>query len=214
LIRIKAATSWLVLECGIPEAVGKTIGEMARERAPGNIIQAVFDRSIDIVFELIIEDTESTWVMVRDKREYGVLSSFLAHPRAIPMTDVHALPADPEAGKGIFGYGISPAAYAMFPNYLSEFVLEKKLLSLEEAVRKITSLSAREVFNIRDRGTVEPGMYADLVLLDLDRLTGNHSFISPAQPPESIQCVFVNGSIAYEKGKHTGVRSGSVLRMR
>ena len=202
-----------VLESGVAEAVGKTIGELARERASGNMTKAVFDESIEIVFELIIDDVDSTWAMVRDKREYGVLSSFLTHPKAIPMTDVHALPADPEAGRGIFGYGISPAAYAMFPNYLSEFVMEKKLLSLEEAVMKITSLPAREVFNIRDRGTVEEGMYADLVLLDLNQLEGHHSFLSPAYPPKSVQYVFINGSVAYEKGKHTGVRSGSVLRM-
>ncbi len=202
-----------ILTCTNRDVVGKTIGEIARGRGRGDMVKTVYDDSLSIVFELLIEDPEATWALIRDKREYRVLSTFLKHPHAIPMTDVHALPGDPGTGKGIFGYGISPAAYAMFPNFLAEFVKNKKTLSLEEAVKKVTSLPAREVLGIKDRGLLKTEQFADIVILDIDGIQECSSFLEPGRAPGGVRYVLVNGEIAYEKGKHTGVRAGKVLRM-
>ena len=81
-----------VLNCKNPDVVGKTIGEIARSRTHGDIVKAVYEDSIYLVFEILLEDPDATWALIRDKREYGVTSTFLKHPKAIPMTDVHALP--------------------------------------------------------------------------------------------------------------------------
>ena len=203
-----------VLTCKNPDVVGKTIGEIVKSRARGDIVKAVYDDSLNLVFEILNGDMDATWALIRDKREYGVVSTFLKHPQAIPMSDVHALPAEPETEKGIFGYGISPAAYAMFPNFLAEFVKNRKVLPLEEAIKKMTSLPAKEVLKITDRGLLQPEQYADMVIMDIDAIQEHSSFMEPGSPPDGIQYVFVNGKMVYDHGKHTGVKSGKVLRMR
>lgn len=201
-----------ILTCRKPDLIGKTVGEIARERSPEDIVKTVFIESLELVFDIIAEDPEATWALVRDKREYGVVSTFLSHPKAIPMTDVHAAAADPENARGIFGYGISPSAFNMFPNYLARFVKKDTVLSLEEAVRRITSLPADEVFGLKDRGRIERGMFADLVILDPEKLEITDTFTRPNTAPPGIECVIVNGKVAYEKGTHSGTKSGKVLR--
>jgi len=200
-----------VLGCKEPGMTGKTIGEIIRSRSQGDIAKMVYRDSIDLVFELLKDDMDATWALIKDKRESGVLSVFLRHPRAIPMTDVHALPAHPVNSRGIFGYGISPAAYAMFPNFLAEFVKNKKTLSLEEAVKKITSQPARNVFRITDRGVLKAGQFADIVIMDFESVQEQSSFLDPGKQPEGIHYVTVNGSIVYDHGKHTSVKAGKVL---
>jgi N-acyl-D-amino-acid deacylase len=201
-----------VLTCKNGDFVGKTIGEAARERSPDNIFKAVYEESMAVVFEILFADPDATWALVRDKREYGVLETFLKNPRAIPMTDVPAMAKTPTNSRGIFGYGVSPAVYNMFPNYLSDFVKEKNTLSLEEAVRRLTSLPARDVFDIKDRGLIAPGMYADIVIMDPDKLKANNDFLKPNTNPSGIEYVFVNGKTAYDQGRQTGVKPGKVLR--
>ena len=78
-------------------------------------------------------------------------------------------------------------------------------------MRKATSLPA-ETLGIRDRGVLTEGAYADLVVFDLEALQENTDFRNPAQAPQGIQYVLVNGQVVYEHGTHTGARPGKVLR--
>ncbi|TFG60032.1 MAG: D-aminoacylase, partial [Spirochaetales bacterium] len=103
-------------------------------------------------------------------------------------------------------------AYGMFPHYLVEFVKRRRILSLEEAVRKLTGLPAHEVFHIKDRGLLQQDMYADIVIMNFDELHAKNDFLNPELPPEGIKFVIINGKISYENKKHTRVKSGKVLR--
>ena len=196
-----------VLTCADPALEGRTIGELARGREPGRIIDAVYEASYDTVFDILVDDPEATWASTIDKREYGALSVFLSHPAAMPCTDVGALPA---ASSG--QHGVPPIAYGLYPHYFREFVRERKALTLEEAVQKATSIPAQRVLGLEDRGVIEEGAYADLVVANMDTLCERGDFLEPARSPEGIECVFVNGTLVFEHGKHTGHRPGRVLR--
>jgi N-acyl-D-aspartate/D-glutamate deacylase len=161
----------------------------------------------------LVEDPDTTCADFIDKREYGALKVFLAHPAGMPCTDVGILPAQPPPLEGLYTRGVSPTAYGLFPHYLRTMVTEWGALSLEEAVRKATSLPAG-VIGIKDRGRLAEGAYADMVLFDLETLQENTDFRNPAQAPQGIHYVLVNGQVVCEKGVHTDARPGKVLRHR
>ena len=110
-----------------------------------------------------------------------------------------------------------PGYIGLFPRVLGQFVREEKLLTLEEAVRKMTSLAMQRV-GIVDRGVVRPGMWADLTIFDKDTI----ALRSPEADPERLESfypigvhyVVVNGEIAMEGHQHTGTQAGKVLRKR
>ena len=106
---------------------------------------------------------------------------------------------------------MSPTAYGLFPHYLRTMVTEWGALPLEEAIRKATSLPA-ETLGIRDRGILTEGAYADLVVFDLETLQENTDYQNPAQAPQGIRYVLVNGQVVCQDGVHTGARPGKILR--
>jgi N-acyl-D-aspartate/D-glutamate deacylase len=199
-----------VLECRAGGYAGRTIGELARERSPNDTLRAVYDESVEIVFDILAEDPAATWALIADKREYRVLETFLKHPAAMPITDVTALPRDASA-RGFFNYGVSPTAYGLFPHYLRRYVREKAVLGLEEAIHRITGLPAG-LFGLSDRGTICEGGYADLVLFAFDRLQEGTDYRNPARAPAGIERVLVNGETVYQGGRHTGRKPGRLLR--
>ncbi len=106
-----------------------------------------------------------------------------------------------------------PRLFGTFPRILGHYVRERHVLSLEEAVRRMTSLAAA-TFGLVDRGRVEPGCWADLVLFDPDTVADTATYDDPKQQPEGIRLVMVNGEVACQDGEHTGVGSGKMLRYR
>jgi N-acyl-D-amino-acid deacylase len=199
-----------VLECRAGGFAGRTIGEIARERSPDDIIRAVYVEAVEAVFDILIQDPGATWALIADKREHHVLDTFLRHPAAMPISDITALPAN-ESARGVFIYGISPTAYGLFPQYLRRYVREKPVLRLEDAIHRITGLPAR-LFGIPERGTIREGAYADLVLLDFERLREGTDYLRPAEPPTGIARVMVNGRTVWQDGGHTGMKPGRLLR--
>lgn len=85
-------------------------------------------------------------------------------------------------------------------------------MTLEEAIKKATYVPAQEIFKLKDRGLVEKGLYADLVVFDLARIKAINDFLEPTRPPEGIEYVLVNGTLVYENQAHTGEKPGQVLR--
>lgn len=104
-----------------------------------------------------------------------------------------------------------PRAFGTFPRILAEYVKRQKVLTLEDAVRKMTSWPAQRM-GLSDRGLIREGMRADIVLFDLDTLDDVASWDAPAGAPTGIKTVIVNGVVSFEDGKHTGARAGSALR--
>jgi len=106
-----------------------------------------------------------------------------------------------------------PRSYGTFVRILGRYVREYKLLRLEEAIRKMTSLPAMRL-GLQDRGLIREGMRADLVMFDAETVVDNATFTEPHQYPSGIDYVVVNGQIVVEHGKHNGERPGLVLRHR
>jgi N-acyl-D-aspartate/D-glutamate deacylase len=194
--------------CINKEYINKDLGEIVRHKYNNNTIEMVYNRSIDILFIILGEDPQAKWSFIKDKREYGVLETFLNHPLGMPGSDIMY----PGALESVPLYGTSPLFYGMFIHFLRVMVKEKKVFTLEEAVRKITSLPAEKVFGIRDRGVIKRGAYADLVLMDFKNLRENEDCKHPHKTPDGIEYVFVNGKAVCKKNTPTGIRPGKVLR--
>jgi dihydroorotase/N-acyl-D-amino-acid deacylase len=104
-----------------------------------------------------------------------------------------------------------PRAYGTFPRIIRKFVREDRLLSLEEAIRKMTALPAQKM-RLADRGVLKVGMWADLVVFDPAALTDKATFADPNQLSVGMDYVLVNGVPVVAAGKPTGARPGRVLR--
>jgi N-acyl-D-amino-acid deacylase len=104
-----------------------------------------------------------------------------------------------------------PRSFGTFPRVLGRYVREQKVITLQEAVRKMTSLPA-SILGFADRGTIEQGKAADLVLFDPATVNDLATFENPFQYPVGIDTVIVNGTVVLDEGKHTGARPGKVLR--
>lgn len=106
---------------------------------------------------------------------------------------------------------IHPRHFGTFPRIVGRFVREDHLFSLEEAVRKCTRMPA-QVMGITDRGLIEPGYWADLVIFDPATLVDTATGAEPYRRAEGIDRVLVNGKVAVEKGEVKPVYAGKVLR--
>ena len=105
-----------------------------------------------------------------------------------------------------------PRLWGTFPRVLGHYAREEGLFSVEEAVRKMTSLSAQQ-FNLKDRGLLAEGYFADLVLFDHNTIIDTATFEQPMLPAKGIEQVFVNGRCVWVEGCSTGNRPGAVLRL-
>jgi N-acyl-D-amino-acid deacylase len=105
-----------------------------------------------------------------------------------------------------------PRLWGTFPRVLGHYARDEKLFPLEEAVRRMTALSAAQ-FGLTDRGTLRPGAYADLVLFDPATVADAATFDQPKTPARGIVEVFVNGRSVWRDGRSTGNRPGRALRL-
>jgi len=103
-----------------------------------------------------------------------------------------------------------PRSFGTFPRVLGVYVRELKLLRLEDAIRKMTSLNA-EKLGLHDRGLIQPGQFADLVLFDAAHVLDRSTYTDPFQYSDGIRYVVVNGQIVVDQGQHTGKRPGKAL---
>lgn len=109
------------------------------------------------------------------------------------------------------GLGLAhPRSYGNHPRLVARYVREQKLLSLPEAIRKMTSWPATRM-RIPSRGLIKEGMWADVVVFDFDKIQDRATYERPLLYPEGIDYVLVNGQVVIEHGKHTGARPGKVI---
>ena len=104
-----------------------------------------------------------------------------------------------------------PRAYGNFARLLGKYVREEKIISLEEAVRRLTTLPAGNL-GIKERGALIPGYYADVVVFDPNTIADHATFDKPHQFANGMVHVFVNGKQVLKKGEHTGTKPGRVVR--
>src|SRR5690606_20592079 len=98
-----------------------------------------------------------------------------------------------------------PRAYGAFPRVLAKYVRELGVLSLEQAVQRMAAVAANELM-IHDRGRLAPGLAADIVLFDFDRIQDRATLANPDIPSEGIRYVLVNGQIVWQDDAYTGAR--------
>lgn len=108
-------------------------------------------------------------------------------------------------------WSVHPRAYGTFPRVLAKYVREEKLVTLQEAIRRMTSLPASNL-NLNRRGALKPGWYADIVVFDPKEIRDHATFEDAKQYASGIMHVFVNGTLVLNEGEHTGALPGRVLR--
>ena len=105
-----------------------------------------------------------------------------------------------------------PRSYGTFPRKIHKYVLEKNVISMGQAIRSSTSLPA-EMLGLKDRGKLEEGKVADIVIIDPEKIKDEATFTNPHQYSEGIQFLIINGKIVIENEKYKGQLAGKVLRM-
>lgn len=109
------------------------------------------------------------------------------------------------------GLGVGhPRSYGNFPRLIAKYVREEKVLTLPEAIRKMTSWAATRM-RLESRGLIKEGLWADVVIFDYDKIQDRATYEKPLLYPAGIDYVLVNGQIVIEKGKHTGAKPGKVI---
>ena len=112
---------------------------------------------------------------------------------------------------GIFGEGAPhPRQYGTFARVLGHYVRERGVLTLEEAVRKMSSQTALRL-GIRNRGLLAEGYFADIAVFDADEIIDKATFEDPHQYAVGMKFVLVNGEVVVEDGQHTGRRPGKII---
>jgi N-acyl-D-aspartate/D-glutamate deacylase len=179
---------------------GKTLGEIARVQGKG-----IIDCFLDLAIE---ENLDSEWLHGEINVDDNAMAQILTYPNAIIGLSDGGAHVQFQSG---FGFST---------RLLAEWVREKKAMSLEQAVRRLTFDSA-STFGLYDRGLLRPGMVADIVVFDPETvrplpLQVMHDFPTGAkrikEPAEGIHMTIVNGEVLLEDGKHTGALPGKVLR--
>jgi N-acyl-D-amino-acid deacylase len=161
---------------------------------------------IDTIFEILIKDHVFTYVAVFGMSEPDVALA-VAQPWVAFNNDSQGT-----APTGILGEEHPhPRAYGTFPRVLRKFVREDKLLSLEEAIRKMAALPAQKM-RLADRGVLKTGMWADVVVFDPDTIADVATFAQPNQLSVGMDYVLVNGVAVIAAGKATNALPGKVLR--
>lgn len=160
----------------------------------------------DFVFDLLIEERGSVGCVyfIIDEAD---LALAMQQPWVAVGSDGSALSTEGPLRAGV----PHPRSFGTFPRVLGRYVRELKVIPLQEAVRKMTSLPA-EILGIRDRGTLKEGMWADVVIFDPLTVADKATFEDPFQYPVGIDTVLVNGTVVLDDGKHTNARPGKVLR--
>lgn len=175
-----------------PALQGRTIAAIAEARGCD---------AFQCAFDILLADDGSTRIIKHAASEED-LEQVLRHPVVMVGSDSSVVAGHPH-----------PRNYGTFPRVLARYVREKRVLTLEEAVRKMTSLSAARC-GIYDRGILRPGMKADLVVFDPETVADRSTFAEPHQYPTGISWVVVNGRVAVEDGEPTGESAGCLLRRR
>ncbi len=161
----------------------------------------------DTVYDLILEEKGETISIVLFLMCEEDVERVLAHPLATVGSDSGAA-----APYGVLSAGKPhPRAYGTFPRVLGQYVRERRIMSLPEAIKKMTGASA-ERMGIANRGLIRPGFYADLTVFDPETIADRATFSNPHQYPTGIHYVVVNGTVVLEQGEHTGALPGRVLR--
>ena len=174
-------------------------------RRMSELIAARGGNPADVLFDVLIEEKGSVPAVFFHHSEQD-MQAVLKQPWTSIGSDGSAVSPDGPSGRS----HPHPRYYGTFPRVLGRYVRELKVLSLPEAVRKMTSMNADKI-GLERRGRIEAGMFADVTIFDQDRVIDRATFENPHQFPTGIRYVIVNGVVTIDDEKHTGALAGRVL---
>jgi N-acyl-D-amino-acid deacylase len=176
--------------------VGKTLGEVARERG---------QRPEEVMADLIVTDGSRIQVAYFSMNEANV-----ARATTLPWMSFGS-DASSQANEGVFMLSSThPRAYGNFARVLGKYARDEKTVTLADAIRKLSGLPAANL-GIARRGTVRVGNYADLVIFDPAKIADTATFARPQNYAVGMRHVFVNGVQVLKDGEHTGAKPGRVV---
>jgi len=160
---------------------------------------------LETVFDLLVEE-EATVGIVHFAMSEEDVCTVMQHPAVMVGSDGSAL-----ATYGVLHRGKPhPRSYGTFPRVLGKYARNEKIIPLEEAVRKMTTLPAGKL-GIADRGRLAERMWGDITIFNRDTVRDTATFTDPHRYPDGIEYVLVNGTVVVEQGEHTGKLAGRVL---
>jgi N-acyl-D-aspartate/D-glutamate deacylase len=166
----------------------------------------------DVMEELQIESPAEAVIQILEEANQGIIASFgleddlieiMQHPTSSIACDCGASTSD-------VGH---PRSWGSYPKVLGEFVREKRVLTLQNAVHRMSGLPAKTI-GLSDRGLIEPGMAADLVVFNPETVIDHATYADPTLISEGIIHTIVNGQLAWQDGAATGVQAGRTLTRR
>jgi len=169
------------------------------------VIKALDKPPLDVLFELLVENNGSVPTVYFHHAEEDMRYA-LKQPFVSVGSDGTAVKTEGPLASG----HPHPRYYGTFPRVLGRYVREEKLISLEEAVRKMTSANAAKI-RIYDRGLLRPGQWADVTVFNPETIIDHATFEKPHQYATGVEYVIVNGKVVLERGRHTGARPGAIL---
>ena len=176
---------------------GKTIAEIAKAQKK---------EPLDALFDLVLADKAQTgalyFIASENDLQYGLKQPWVSIGLDAPELSLDGPLFEPHS---------HPRAFGSMPRFLGHYVRDEHLLPLWEAIRRITSLPAQRE-NIRDRGLLKPGFFADITIFDPSTIVDKATYEQPTQLSQGVNYVFVNGQLEYDHGQATGVKAGVALR--
>lgn len=161
---------------------------------------------LDALFDLILADHGQTGAIYFMMSENDLLAA-MKSPFVSFCTDTGARATDGPLSRA----KSHPRGWGSYPRILGRYVREQKVLSLEKAVEKMTSMPARRV-GLKDRGLLREGMFADIAIFNPQTVNDRATFAAPNQYPDGIPYVIVNGELSVDGGKRTAALAGRPLR--
>jgi len=210
---LQPSTAWENQYLGSGGAAGILVSSVGRAdlkayqgRTLADIAKAETRDPLDVLFDLITKDDTTGSGIMFFINETDMRAA-LAHPLVMLGTDSGGMAPD----SGPPTAGVHPRAWGSAARILGTYVREERLLRLEEAVRKMTSLPAQRM-RLWDRGVVRPGAAADLVVFDPATIRDRATFAQPRQYAEGVRYVAVNGQLVVDDGRISAARPGKALR--
>jgi N-acyl-D-aspartate/D-glutamate deacylase len=169
------------------------------------VIAALGGKPIEVLFRLLADNGGSVPTVYFHHAEQDMQFA-LRQPFVSIGSDGSALKTEGPLSAG----NPHPRSYGTFARVLGRYVRELKVLSLEEAIRKMTSANSAKV-HVFDRGLLRPGQWADVTVFDAAKITDHATFEKPHQYATGVAYVIVNGKVVLDKGQHTGARPGAIV---